>query len=307
MTKHFAPQAAALVLLACAAPAFSATVFTNASGTDDLISNAGNWDNGLPTGQQGTISSNAKHDANITHNGYNILHTDGDLSRGSGFQTFALGTGSTWEMNGANAAITQARGIDLRDNSSFVLNEGSADLSDNNRDTQIFGANAKIEINGGTMTIGRDLVVRNGGALIVNGGTLTGIEQIFTQSFASAAFGYFFNGGSTTADNFQLDTAGTVTFGGTTAGDLNLLVGLGNGVTLNWETGSLMELGVNGADQTFYEGLFTSGDLLFEGSSTGTFGDHFQVSGDTLSLVPEPGSLALLSLGGLCVLRRRRG
>lgn len=31
------------------------------------------------------------------------------------------------------------------------------------------------------------------------------------------------------------------------------------------------------------------------------------VSGYTLAVVPEPGSLALLGLGGLCVLRRRRG
>lgn len=306
MTMHFAPKAAALLLACCAAPAFSATVFDNSDVTDELISNASNWDNGLPTGQQGTINIDAEYDSNVAHDGYNILHTDGDISRGNGFASFNLGEGTTWEMNGADAAITQARGIAVKANSSFTLNNGTANLSDNNKDTQVFGENAEIEINGGTMTIGRDLIVRDGGSLIVNGGTLTGIDQLFTQSFAGAGEGYFFNGGSTTAENFQLDTAGTATFGGTTAGDLNLLDGLGNGVTLNWLAGSLMELTVDGADQTFYEGLFTSGDLLFAGSNAGAFGDNFQVSGQTLSLVPEPSSLALLGLGGLCVLRRRR-
>ena len=133
-----------------------------------------------------------------------------------------------------------------------------------------------------------------------------GIDQLLTQNFAGAAAGFFFNGGSTTAENFQLDTAGTATFGGTAAGSLNLLTELGNGVTLNWLTGSQMELTVAGADQIFYEGLFTGGDLQFEGSNAGTFGGNFQVSGETLSLVPEPSSLALLGLGGLCVLRHRK-
>lgn len=35
-----------------------------------------------------------------------------------------------------------------------------------------------------------------------------GARQVLTQNFATAAAGYFFNGGSTTADSFQLDTAG---------------------------------------------------------------------------------------------------
>lgn len=306
MMRRFIPAAACLMIAACATPVIASTIFTNLDAGNNLISTAGNWDNGLPTGQQGTISINAQHDSNFTHSGFNVLHTGGDISRGSGFSSFALGTGTTWVMNGASAAITQARGIDLRDNSSFTLIQGNADLSDNNRDTQVFGAGASLVVNGGTMTIGRDLIVRNGGSLIINGGTVTGIDQLFTQSFASAAAGYFFNGGSTTADNFELDTAGTATFGGTTAGSLNLLTGLGNGVTLNWLSGSLMELTVAGADQAFYEGLYSGGDLLFEGSNAGVFGDNFEVSGSTLSLVPEPSSLALLAMSGACILRRRQ-
>jgi hypothetical protein len=298
---------AALAAAALIAPGFAATTFTNADGANNLISNAGNWDSGLPTGQQGTIDSNAQYDSAVTHGGYNILHTGGNLSRGAGFSALALGTNSTYVMNGASAAITVARGIELLANSTFTLINGSANLSDNNRDTQINGTGASITINGGSMTVGRDLINRDGGTFTINGGTVTGIDQFLTQSFATASNGWYFNGGSTTADNFQLDKAGTAYFGGATAGTLTLLVGLGNGVTLDWASGSLMELSVFGADQAYYEGLYTSGTLLYQGANGGSFGDIFKVSDSTLSLVPEPSSSALLA-GTLAVgaLRRRR-
>mgnify|MGYP005844962735 CR=1 FL=1 len=285
----------------------AATTFTNAAAIDQLISNAANWDNGLPPGQVGTIAGNAQYDSNVTHTGYNILHTSGDISRGNGFQAFALGVGSAYVMDGPSAAITQARGITLGENSSFTLVEGDADLSDNNRDTQIFGLNSSIIVNGGTLTIGRNLINRNEGTFTVNGGTVTGIGSLFTQNFASASNGWYFNGGSTTADQFRLDTAGTAFFGGTSPGSLDLLVGLGNGVTLDWAGGSRMELTVAGADQAFYEGLYSGGTLLFEGGNGGAFGDTFSVSGSTLTLVPEPSSAAL-TLGALALglLRRRR-
>lgn len=288
------------------APTWAATVFDGSSATDDFISNSGNWDNGLPTGQQGTIAIDATYDANLQHAGYDILHTAGSLSRGNGFTSFDLGTGTTYVMNGAGAEITQTRGIVLGESSSFTLTNGTADLSDNNRDTQIFGANASMTISGGALTIGRDLINRNGGTFTVSGGIITGIDQFLTQSFASSSNGWNFNGGSTTADNFQLDTAGTAYFGGSTAGTLNLLVGLGNGVTLDWSSGSLMELTVNGADQAFYEGLYSGGTLLFEGSNGGSFGDSFTVSGSTLSLVPEPSVLSLLPVVLILSCTRRR-
>lgn len=306
MRQRIAPAAACLVLAACATPVFAATLFNNDDGVNSFISNAGNWDNGLPTGQTGTINSNATYDSDVTHSGYDILHTGGDISRGFGFASFRLGENSTYEMNGAGAAIAQARGINVGVGSSFILELGNANLTDNTRDTVVSGAGASVTVNGGTMSIGRDLTVSAGGTFTVNGGTVTGIDQLYTQSFSSSANGFFFNGGSTTADNFQLDKAGTATFGGSTAGSLNLLVGLGNGVTLDWLAGSQMQLNVAGADLAFYEGLYTGGDLLYEGSNAATFGDNFQVSGETLSLVPEPGSLALMGLSGLYILRRRR-
>lgn len=289
--------------------ASAATVFTNADVANNFVSTAGNWDNGLPTGgNAGTINIDAGYDSNVVLDGYEVTHTAGSIARSANFSGLQLGNGTTWVMNGATAAISSTRGISVLAGSQFTLEDGSANLTDNNRDTQVSGAGASLILNGGTMTIGRDFIVRDGGVFTVNGGTLSGIDQILTQNFATAAGGINFNGGSTTADNFQFDNAGgnTVTFGGSTVGSLSLLVGLGNGATLNWLPGSLMSLTIVGADQAFYEGLYTANTLRFDGSNADPFGDNFQVSGSTLSLVPvpEPASLTASGLVGLLVLGR---
>ncbi|MFT5836653.1 MAG: hypothetical protein ACI9ZV_000149 [Candidatus Azotimanducaceae bacterium] len=286
------------------------TTFNDSSATDSFIRNASNWDNGLPTGgsNPGTIAIDADFDTNSDLEGYDISHTAGDVSRGAGLSALRIGNGTTWVMSGS-ATTSGFRGLAANDGGSFTQNGGAADLSNNNRDTSVAGTGT-ITVNSGTMTIGRDLIARDGGTFTVTGGTITGIDQFLTQGFASAAGGYNFNGGSTTADNFQLDTAGTATFSGTNAGSLNLLSGLGNGVTLDWQLGSLMQLTVAGADFAFYEGLFATNILRFGGSNAGEFSNNFQVSGATLSLslVPEPSSFALISgmLGLTWVMLRRR-
>ena len=80
----------------------------------------------------------------------------------------------------------------------------------------------------------------------------------------------------------------------------------GNGTSyFNFTTGSTGSLAVASATATTYQDWFTAGELRHNGSTTGNFGDIFKVSGNVLTLVPEPSS-ALLGLVGMGLLLRRR-
>jgi fibronectin type 3 domain-containing protein len=277
------------------------SVFNDADAENSLISNPVNWSTGLPTnGLNGSISITAKYDSGVTHAGYKVLHSGGTLSRGSGYTALALGSGTVWLMDGASAAISATRGLNV-DGGQFTLNQGDANLTDDNRDT-ILQNSASLTLNGGTMTVARDLIINNSATFTINGGTLTGIDQIYCQSYRSAAAAINFNGGTTTADNFQFDTACTVTFGGSTAGSLSLLAGLGNGATLNWLPGTKMTMTVANADE-WAETEWNAGRLTYNGQGTnellktwaevtetdglGTAGVNFEYDSvtETLSLV----------------------
>jgi hypothetical protein len=189
---------------------------------------------------------------------------------------------------------------------------GTAATGSNARGTSIDTASA-MTFNGGSSTFNREIVLTGDGTFTVNGGTVTitagadASQTGFKSSGAATTGGFFFNGGTTVAPDFSLAVARTAEFGGTTAGSLSL-ASLGTNITLDWLSGSLMTLTITGADQTFYENLWTNTTLQYNGANVGAFSDNFQVSGSTLSLVPEPSTTALL-LGGLAlagVLKRRR-
>ena len=94
-------------------------------------------------------------------------------------------------------------------------------------------------------------------------------------------------------------TAGTATFS-------NLLT-MSNG-SIVFSNDSSGSLSIVGADLTYYSNLYTAGNLSRTGG-TGTFATDFNVSGTTLTAVPEPGTYAMI--GGILafayvMLRRRR-
>lgn len=90
--------------------------------------------------------------------------------------------------------------------------------------------------------------------------------------------------------------------------DLAVTVGGSIDIASDW-TGSWTH-GFYDGDLSAWESLFTAGDITYNGNAIDgtTFNTTFAVTnnGATLALIPEPGSLGLLGLGALCVLRRRR-
>lgn len=127
----------------------------------------------------------------------------------------------------------------------------------------------------------------------------TGIINLNGGTFAGANLTEFVFGRNTATGLFNI-TAGTAEFG-------NLTLGSGTSI-IDFTSGSTGSLTVTGYDQTAYETLWNAGNLTSAGSNTGTFAENFSVTGATITAVavPEPSSSALLGLGGLALIMRRR-
>jgi len=114
--------------------------------------------------------------------------------------------------------------------------------------------------------------------------------------------------------------------GGNSSVDFNGTVGLwlwdadnaGNDYKINFTgTGTIegrigYESGGSANNATTWETLWNDGILQFNGGNAGNFSDHFSTSGAsntkayTLTTVPEPSSAALIGLGGIALILRRR-
>ena len=162
-----------------------------------------------------------------------------------------------------------------------------------------------IDIEAGTLTANlADVFFGNGGNI------LTGINgnHTFTISGGTANFTGNLGLGRDEGTGRLVIAGGTVNVGGTLAFD-DISGGDGDG-RVDFTTGSTGTLTVDTLDAAGFEAFFESGDITVDGiaGGTGTFGDFFQVSGNTLSLavVPEPSSLVLLGFGVLGLVTRRR-
>lgn len=204
----------------------------------------------------------------------------------AGADWFQTAPSGTYDINaGGNLVFTNAfyqTSIGQNGNGTFTVNLNTGGIMD-------FSGASGV---GRAIWLGNNQTTQTG-ILNINGGTFdgSGINE-FILGRASATGIININSGTM--------SVGTTFVFGTPKSSVN-----GTGY-LNFGTGSTGALTVTGQNQTYYEGLWTAGNLKFNGTNTGAFADHFLVTGATLTVIPEPSSLVLLSIGGICLLRRRR-
>ena len=263
------------VVATMAAPSCFAAVLT-ISGNINLDAN---WDTGRPgAGEIGTVNIDASWP---TTSSATALDISGDLVFGGG-STLTAGT----DIVGVNPNsvtfndVTVNVGDDIFTGGggmgNFIFNADS--VTNVNDDFQANG-NGLITVNGGDHTVGDRFGAQAGSTLNFLGGTVDSGE--FNIAGATVNLG-----GGATLEAATLDLSGS-TFD----------------IASNW-TGSLDVSNV--AD---WEATLTGAGVTLDGVAidAGNFDDNFIVSGTTLTLaVPEPSSTALLGLGGLALLARRR-
>lgn len=245
----------------------AATVFNNNDGANSHITTAGNWSNGAPgTGNNGTISIDSTSDSGNFGTGW-----------GTASITFDGGTHTARKFQENNGSAT------------IVFDGGSL--------TSTTG----LAANGSLMQLKSDLSslscatfgVANGGIWELTAGSITSTGAI---NFNSAGDGI--NNGKVSSLGGSAMVTGVSTAG---IGSLD--------IATNW-TGSFTLSGYSSSND--WETSLVGTGATYGGAAidAASFANNFSVSanGQTLSVVavPEPSSTALLGLGSLTLILRRR-
>lgn len=262
-----------------ATPVAGLAVMTNFLG--GVLSVSTNWDAGLPVGKWGRVNVDATVDTSITLNAWSVLHTGGSLIQ-SGTGALRLDTGSTWITEGPAATTsTGFRGFTVAGGSSFTLRRGTINTA-SARDWSVTGAGSVIRVLGGTINLGRSLLLTSGGQLVVNGGVINGVPGSGDIGVSSIATGTLnFNGGTTTI--YRIGLAGsnsTLTLGGSAAGSLTATAfsgTFGTNSVINFLPGSRMSLRISGTDE-WAAALWAAADLTYNGHGVATLGSWAAVT-----------------------------
>ena len=197
--------------------------------------------------------------------------------------------GTNGQLRNQSLQITAANG----GGTFTLLNEGSNNIITQNTTTT-------IDIEAGSLIVERNVFLGNDG-----GGNLT-----FNLSGGVAQFDGPVGIGRDEATTLVTISGGEFNVGGALSFDVP---GGANGVrpgfgTLDFTVGSTGSLTVEGADASTFQAFVASNDITFDGAvvAAADFNTVFSVDGNTLSVVPEPASLALVGLGALAMAGRRR-
>ena len=183
----------------------------------------------------------------------------------------------TWVQTGGNITTSFNRTLG---GMTWYLTGGSVDSSANLQ--HVNGNPFELYVLGGTVSAAQ-IRNRDSSLVYIENGTVT-LSGSLNMNGGFTTFGQ--GNGTLTATSLSSD------------GDsrINFLNGSGGALT------------IGGFGVSDYEGLWTGGRLQFDGGNVGNFSDHFTVSGSTLQVIPEPGTLALLGIAGLALgINRRRG
>jgi hypothetical protein len=320
----------------CFAVSASLSAQTTFNVADGDITVGGNWTAGLPTssGNPGTIGIDGDWNSNNELSNYYVTQTGGTITDSHGGTSRIRG--GEWTMNGgvlslssvletgsggvitinSGASLTSTERADFGD-----LGVGTVNLSGGSIDVQQTGVlnGSTFNMTAGTLTTNGSNFYTNGGSLVnVSGGTLT--TGSFGSMFGGSDGTATFTGGTLNATtlNFRSPDFNLV-LGGSTSGSLNFSGGWGRldgAVDIRWNSGSLMDMTLTG-ETDWAETVWNAGEMTVDGQDTSTLGNWSAVNGtlfdydpgtQTLALVPEPSSFALIGLAALAVfmVQRRR-
>jgi hypothetical protein len=278
------PLQAALCLCLLATGAWADTILIDGG---DPFATAG-WDSGLPSatnpgfvtnGVTGTFAAgdNTSSGFNITIAGGNLLKADSARIWFNNLDTFSMTSGSfTGLVSSTRYCYFNGGTIDISGGSLYW--HGDVSL-----------AAAAMEISGGTFHVNSqtDHISANT-SLDLSGGT-------FKPGFLNLA-------GTGSHVTFKSGSDAVMEVG-------NAISFAGTGTYINFEdatvTGAL-EITNPGFDPSSYESWYNSGSLLFNGSNTAAFDQVFSVSDNTLTAIPEPGTVGMVALSFATILATRR-
>lgn len=244
---------------------------------------------------------------------------------GGGGGDLSWQTGTNWDTDivpasadditiGNGEAVTYTPGGDL------TIDGGSLAISGGSSWSQTAGNWSRL--NNGSMTLNNGTFTRAGGNLVMGFDSDNTFSTSLTNSAINLGGELWFGHNATdrtnqvislTLNSSSIDANGSVGIwlwntdasGNTFTIDVN-----GAGSSIEGRVGRRNSEGSN--NSVTWETLWDEGILQTNGGNSGVFSDHFATSGTagtveyTLTVVPEPSSAALLGLGGLALILRRR-